>query len=369
MSGTPFPACIIAGFANLRAAMTMRNRLLGVFILSFFMNTAWADPQSSLDRDEAVMFFPALALARAPDVVAVRIEAWVFEEESEHAMTLALTSYLGVDLAAQAPWRQVLFNERARYFRTDSERGEQILVRVGEGVHPLPLTDASGRASGEVVVGRDRVAWQDGGIGRIAYTLEAPGHPAHGLAGHAWVLPARGVFVVSDIDDTIKLSSVRDKKTLLFNTFLEPFRAVPGMAAWYREMAGQEGVFFHYLSASPLELHPALSGFLEEQRFPPGVLHLRESTSWRTLLASQEDNIAHKTAVLDRLAAAFPEREFILVGDSGESDPEIYARFARRHPDRVIAIHIRDVTGEDRNAPRYRKVFAGIAPERWLLRD
>ena len=345
------------------------KRLLALLGSLVLLPAAWADSDTSLDADESVMFFPTIAQARPDGSISLPVSAWVFEEESEKLLTAALTTYIGVDLAKHPPWQQALFNKRARYFRTDSERGERIRVRVGEQVFALPPTDAAGRAIGEFVVGREQVVGRGKGVGIVAYALEAPGHAQHGIEGKAWVLPAEGTFVVSDIDDTIKESSVLDRKALLRNTFLEPFKAVPGMADWYREMAVKGvGVFFHYLSASPLELFPALSEFLSEQGFPEGVLHLRESTAWRDLYANQEDNKAHKLGVLDRLAAAFPQRKFILVGDSGESDPEIYGRFAREHPGRIVAIHIRDVTGEKPDSPRYRNAFARLPAGLWKLR-
>jgi len=153
-------------------------------------------------------------------------------------------------------------------------------------------------------------------------------------------------------------------------TFLAPFEAAPGMSQWYREMAGNERLgFFHYLSSSPIQLFAALSEFLKDERFPPGILHLRESTSWRTMHADRETSIAHKKNILTRLLTTYPQRKFILIGDSGENDPEIYADIARIYPEQILAIHIRNVTNEERDAPRYQKTFEGISPQIWHIRD
>jgi phosphatidate phosphatase APP1 len=332
--------------------------------------TAAQDTQGTLDADESVLFFPTIGWEQGDGMIRVNVEAWVFQEERQRILDFALTSYLDVDSDKLSPERRALFEQRARYFHVDSERDETIRVRIGAEVLTLPETNASGRARGEFRVKRDWAEWRADGVGRVTYTLEAPGHALHGRTGHAWILPEEGIFVVSDIDDTIKHSNVLDRKALLRNTFLEPFQAVAGMATWYREMTmGEAQIFFHYLSASPLALYPALSEFLTENGFPEGKLHLRESTSWRTLYADAEENTAHKTSVLEHLATKFPKRKFILIGDSGERDPEIYADFTRKHPGRVLAIHIRNVTGEDKAAPRYQKTFAGISPEHWWIRD
>jgi phosphatidate phosphatase APP1 len=68
-------------------------------------------------------------------------------------------------------------------------------------------------------------------------------------------------------------------------------------------------------------------------------------------------------AILDR----FPERKFILVGDSGEHDPEVYAALLRQRPEQILKIYIRNVTREDEGNERFRAVFEGIGSDRWQL--
>jgi len=104
--------------------------------------------------------------------------------------------------------------------------------------------------------------------------------------------------------------------------------------------------------------------------FPPGSMHLRESTTWRTVIPGNGESRAHKLAAIERLLEDFPLRRFLLIGDSGELDPEIYGEVARTWPERVEGIVIRDVTGEGRNAARYASAFAGVPSERWhIFRD
>jgi hypothetical protein len=345
---------------------------LACFIGNVSLAFAW---DGRLKPDEFVLFLPGLAVEQADGSFNVDINGWVFEEESRRLVVSALTSWLKLDFDELSPVQRDLFNERTRYFRTGSERGKRLQLRVAGEVLALPRTDGSGRTRTEVNVRNEEVKWMDtsSGFGLVDWTLEAPEHPLHGQEGHAWVIPAEGVSIVSDIDDTIKISNVQDKKTLMRNTFVEPFQAVPGMAEWYQEMAhNEQWAFFHYLSAAPIQLYPALSEFLkggETNPFPPGILHLRESTSWRTIYGNQNDTITHKKSVLARLLSVYPQRKFILIGDSGESDPEIYADIARIYPERILAIHIRNVTNEDRTAPRYQQTFAKIDPQIWHIRN
>ena len=109
---------------------------------------------------------------------------------------------------------------------------------------------------------------------------------------------------------------------------------------------------------------------MHEQGFPAGTMHLRESTGWRSLLPGKGDSEAHKLGQLRQLLGNFPQRHFILVGDSGEADPEIYAEVAREHPRQVRAIFIRDVTDEPATAERYQRTFVGVPDGRWhIIRD
>jgi phosphatidate phosphatase APP1 len=63
----------------------------------------------------------------------------------------------------------------------------------------------------------------------------------------------------------------------------------------------------------------------------------------------------------------FPSRRFILIGDSGERDPEIYAALARKFPRQVERLHIRGVTGQLADAPRYRKTFDALPAQSWTV--
>ena len=107
---------------------------------------------------------------------------------------------------------------------------------------------------------------------------------------------------------------MRERRELLLNTFLRPFSAAPGMAMRYRRIAGVASTRFHYVSASPLQLLPALEEFLAAEGFPAGSLHLRETSSLLRLWRS--DSRRHKQATIEELLRDFPRRRFVLVGDS-----------------------------------------------------
>ena len=76
-----------------------------------------------------------------------------------------------------------------------------------------------------------------------------------------------------------------------------------------------------------------------------------------------------KPLAIEKVIGRFPKRQLILVGDSGEKDPEVYGRVARNYPKRVRRVLIRNVTNEPRTAGRYGKAFADVPAERWVVFD
>ena len=183
------------------------------------------------------------------------------------------------------------------------------------------------------------------------------------------LVAARGISVISDIDDTVKITHVTDPKRLWESTFFKPFTPVPGMADFYRRL-GASGTSIHYVSSSPWHLYVPLNQFLADAGFPSATLALKmirlKDRSILNILKSPSET---KPPQIESILARYPHRTFILIGDSGEQDPEIYADVLRRNLDRVARILIRNVTGARRDDARFTKVFAGVDQTRWLLFD
>lgn len=166
------------------------------------------------------------------------------------------------------------------------------------------------------------------------------------------VAPGTPFLLVSDLDDTVAVTHVTSTRKLLASTFLEDAEtqpAVPGMAALYRCLT-RAGAPLVLVSGTPVQLAPRVARFLEKNGFPPAVLELR-NLGWRTLRGG------YKEPVLARLAARFPGVPMVLVGDSGERDPEIYAAFMEGHPDRVLRAYVRKATAAPGPAARFARVL------------
>ncbi|MBK9756150.1 MAG: App1 family protein [Nannocystis sp.] len=118
----------------------------------------------------------------------------------------------------------------------------------------------------------------------------------------------------------------------------------------------------------PLAALRPIDGFFKAANFPPGSLHLKQFR-WKdsSFFSLFQDPVAYKKPILAALLTRFPGRRFVLVGDSGEQDPEVYGIIYREFPDQVAAIYIRDVTAEPREAARYTAAFAEVPGDRWTL--
>jgi phosphatidate phosphatase APP1 len=140
------------------------------------------------------------------------------------------------------------------------------------------------------------------------------------------------------------------------------------MARVYQAWADSRAASFHYVSASPWQLYPLLADFIRARSFPPGTFHLRpfrlKDGSFLDLFQSPE---RYKRQTIVPLLEKFPHRRFVLVGDSGERDPEIYGTLAREHRQQIVRILIRDVTGEPRQSPRYQSAFADLPVNLWRV--
>lgn len=161
------------------------------------------------------------------------------------------------------------------------------------------------------------------------------------------VTDSQGVSVISDIDDTIKHSAISSGAREIFrNAFIRELGdlTIDSVREWYSAMADQ-GVKFHYVSNSPWQLYPVISKYFALAGLPPGSFHLKQYSGM--LQGIFEPVAERKKVTLDKIARDFPERNFILIGDSGEADLEVYTDFVLENPGRVVAVFIRDVTTTD----------------------
>ncbi|AHJ97674.1 App1 family protein [Hymenobacter swuensis] len=163
--------------------------------------------------------------------------------------------------------------------------------------------------------------------------------------------------IISDLDDTVIQTSATDLLRMARTVLLRNARSrlpFKGVAEFYRQLQlgrnGKRNNPFFYVSSSPWNLYDLLEDFLELNDIPPGPLLLRDMALKRKQAGSASEHHGHKLKEIDNLLLTYPKLPFVLIGDSGQEDANIYREVVRRHPGRVLAIYIRDVNLPERAA-------------------
>jgi phosphatidate phosphatase APP1 len=183
---------------------------------------------------------------------------------------------------------------------------------------------------------------------------------------HVLAPPATAKFgVISDLDDTVirtdATSLVRMLRATLFHNARTrlPFE---GVSAFYRALndgaTGDEGNPVFYVSSSPWNLYDLLLEFLEVREIPLGPVMLRD-WGFRSESPLPTAHGPHKRSHITQILAFYSDLPFILIGDSGQEDPEIYRDIVAAHPERVRAVYIRNVSRD----PLRRSAVEALAEE------
>lgn len=185
---------------------------------------------------------------------------------------------------------------------------------------------------------------------------EDPDGHAIRAVGEAVVPSAEAEFaVISDVDDTViqtgATNRLRMTRTVLLNN-AHTRTAFEGIAGFYRALqlgpddAGLNPIF--YVSSSPWNLYGHFAAFMDAHDIPAGPIFLKDFGFSESKFFS-DSHTEHKRAKIQTLLETYPDLPFILIGDSGQKDPEIYRQVVRDHPDRIRAVFVRDVTPPERD--------------------
>ncbi len=229
----------------------------------------------------------------------------------------------------------------------------EVTVSIGEA-SVTALSDKDGFVVAKVPV-------EDLAPGWHAVHLGAQDHDGKMVRAQGRVVrpdPASQLAVVSDIDDTILRTGMTEGLRSIQRTLLRDAhgrKPIAGMPSLYRGLArGQGGrpeSTFFYVSSSPWNLYDMLVQFLQLRGFPRGPLFLTDWRPGRFDLERPKDPPGHKTARIRRLVDGYPELAFLLVGDNGEKDPEVYQEFLDSDRERFRAALVRDVYSGPQRSP------------------
>lgn len=154
------------------------------------------------------------------------------------------------------------------------------------------------------------------------------------------------IGIVCDIDDTIMVTALPRPVLAAWNSFVISEHArmpTPGMAVLLERIhRAHPQAPVMYLSTGAWNVAPTLRRFLSRNAYPEGTLLLTDWGPTRTRWF--RNGTGHKVNSLRRLVREFPDVQWILIGDDGQRDPDIYNGFALRYPEHVAAILIRNLT-------------------------
>lgn len=348
----------------------MKNLIPVLLLLPGVFAHAASWPWSGqLKQDEQLIFFPAEAYYDdRHSSWYVLIHGWVFEPQVLGEVSNFLRKSLGL-ISDDNIETKSLFKQRTRWFIVDNESGKRIKVRLGNQVFKLNPSTANGHFSSTLSINKKYfdLLKKSTTNGIITFKAITPKQDKRLFSGQLHQVTPTGISVISDIDDTIKISNVTNKQELLANTFLRPFREAPGMADLYKQWQSQPDTTFHYVSASPWQLYPTLSEFMQESEFPPGLFYMK-SFRWKdsSFFNLFSDPIKYKTRIIESILQRYPQRQFILIGDSGEKDPEVYGMIARKFPQQIKRILIRRV-GDNNDRDRFAAAFVKVDVNKWQV--
>ena len=236
-----------------------------------------------------------------------------------------------------------------RLLETDELRNKRVSVTCA-GRQAAGVTDKEGFFRIRVESGDE--PFRPGEVA-VSVQVELSDEASMQTDGTAMVWPSDVArAIVCDFDDTICQTGMRSTVKAGWRTLTgDPARMkpVPRMHEFVKALAalrgGQAAPVF-YVSGGPVNFYPRLSAFLEMHGFPRGMLMLRN-------FGTGSDNdpwsvSKYKIEVIESLLEQFAQSRFVLVGDSGQKDPQIYAELRKRHPDRIDAVMIRLVEEDDR---------------------
>jgi phosphatidate phosphatase APP1 len=234
------------------------------------------------------------------------------------------------------------------------QRTEDLSVRGWRSFTSVPITHAE--VTVEIAGTRTTLTADRGGV--IDATVPAtlpPGWQTISISTHGGRPVEAPVFIVSDetttgmvsdVDDTVMVTALPRPFLAAWNTFVLDEHArtpTPGMAVLYERLrhANPDSPMV-YLSTGAWNVAPTLTRFLSRNLYPAGALLL---TDWGPThdrwFRSGSD---HKRSNLLRLASDFPSMKWLLVGDDGQHDEQLYGEFVESHPQNVIAVLIRQLS-------------------------
>jgi hypothetical protein len=316
-----------------------------------------APKRLSAGSGEEVTFYPTFGYKDANGWTLV-LRGWVHENGHGVDAMLGQVNPCGQENIAY-------FKARTTDLLDESKNNEKVIIKFDSDPEDKPYELSKSESDGIVTINlpltdeKAKQLLEKQGSTNGWLTYRAVSHEHTGLGRVRLIEPGAGESLISDIDDTIKITQVpAAREIVLRNTFCLEFKPVlePDMAAQYK---GRGDIPVHYISGGPEQLFGPLYDYLISGAggFPEGTFHLKFfptlashegiKTLVETVKSSLDATYNHKRDKIKMIMEKFPDRQFTLVGDSGEIDPEVYSEIKQWRPAQVKEIIIRDVLNDD----------------------
>jgi len=331
------------------------------------------DDGACVNEDEEVTLFNTYAYYDAStEQWVAEIKGWIYETDY-----LAVERFTFVSLiegvVGSIDEEPSFFEERISPFLADNESDEDIIVTIGDTTYNIKSSNSVGHFFDTINISQKDVQnLREDNI--LEYTIVMPEDDTRIFKGKIFLLDDNGTMIISDIDDTIKITEVYlGNEKVIENTFLQSAKVAPKMQELYQKLESENSdVSFHYVSGSPWELYNVIVKFLKENSFKEGTLHLKELSlnpfsSGLYDFLDKESTYNHKVETISLMMQNFPNKKFILIGDSGEKDPEVYGYLLENYKNQIKSIYIRNVTDETLDNSRMKNAFGEYAPNVVLI--
>lgn len=308
--------------------------------------------------DERVLFFPTVASRINETHWLVPIHGWIHEPEHDSKKRKLAIKGMGKLFRVQDATEKHYLNRRIMPFIVDNQSMKYVNIKFhgDEEIRKIKRSSKDGHFIQHLHIHKDNLHPDDSGVVSY-YALDE----TRTFQGNVHLVKDEGISIISDIDDTLKITNYLDKKEFIKNTFLRQFKAVDGMQQLFVKCKRHySDCTIHYVSASPYQLYEELNNFFKEEGFPAATFHLKRiRIKDKSLMKLFADPMEYKLYQIEPLLQMFPKRKFILIGDSGEKDPEVYKELMRKYPDQIEKIWIRNVNEakDDR--------MVGVPREKW----
>ncbi|MCB1176897.1 MAG: App1 family protein [Leptospiraceae bacterium] len=323
----------------------------------------------SLKLKEELVFYPSVGfLDSKKNKLILGIFGHVFEKKENSRIRKIfiklLQKYFNIENLSET---EPIFRERLHWFLVDNQRSKKIKINFYNKIINMEKTKPNGKFITKLEIDPSLINPKDLKNGTLHYTASLKSKDTRKIEGIIYLADKFEYIVFSDIDDTIKISDVRNKRELLRNTFKRNMKPVEGMAEIYNKIANKKKTLFYYVSASPWQMYSLLYKFINDFGFPTGLFGLKEfrlkDRNFFNLFKSPEK---YKINRIEPIIKRFSNQKYILIGDSGEKDPWIYHHLYQKYPDKIQFIFLRNAYPESNNKDII-DLYKDVPEEKWKL--